>query len=83
MDLFFDETDLSEKIPCEVFLEDALLGDEVEEVLAGLGPLHHDDEGVVALEVVDEPDDAGDAGHPVHQADLQGHAVQPDLGGGL
>ena len=81
MDLFLGLTHLSEEVPGETLLQHTLLRDEVEEVLAGLGALHHDDEGVVALEVVDEPDDAGDAGHAVHETDLQGDAVHADLGG--
>ena len=47
---------LSEEIPGELFLKNALLGDEVEKVFAGLGTLHHDDEAVVALKVVKEAD---------------------------
>ena len=70
---------LAEEVPGEVFLEDALLCDEVEEVLARLGPLHDDDEGVMALKVVDESDNARDVGDPVHEADLQGNLVQSDL----
>ena len=75
----FSGAHLAEKVPGKVLLKDALLCDEVEKVLAGLGPLHHDDEGVVALEVVDEADDAGDVGDAVHEAHLQGNLVQPDL----
>ena len=70
---------LTEEVPCEVLLEDAFLCDEVEEVLARLGSLHDNDEGVMALEVVNKPDDAADPGHTVHEAHLQGHLVQPDL----
>ena len=73
------ESHLAEKVPGEGLLEDALLCDEVEEVLARFGPLHDDDEGVVALKVVDEPDHAGDVGDAVHEADLQGHLVQSNL----
>ena len=72
---------LAKEVSGEVLLEHALLGDEVEEVLARLRPLHDDDEGVVALKVVDESDHAGHVGHAVHEADLQGHLVQSDLQG--
>ena len=47
---------LSEEIPGELLLKNALLGDEVEKVFARLRTLHHDDEAVVALEVVKEAD---------------------------
>ena len=47
---------LAEEVPGKVFLKDALLCDEVKEVLARLGALHHDDKGVVALKVVDKSD---------------------------
>ena len=70
---------LAEEVPGKVFLEDALLCDEVKEVLARLGSLHHDDEGVVALKVVDQPDHPGHVGHPVHEAHLQRHLVQSNL----
>ena len=50
------DTDLAEEVSGELLLEDPLLGDEVEEVLARLGTLHHDDEGVVPLKVVQEAD---------------------------
>ena len=72
---------LAEEVPGEVLLEHALLCDEVEEVLARLGPLHDNDEGVVALKVVDESDHPGHVGHAVHEADLQGHLVQSNLQG--
>ena len=49
-------TNLSEEIPGELLLKNALLGDEVEEVFARLGTLHHDDEAVVPFEVVKEAD---------------------------
>ena len=49
-------TNLSEEIPGELLLKNALLGDEVEKVFARLGTLHHDDEAVVALKVVKEAD---------------------------
>ena len=52
--MFLDiDIHLTKEVPCEALLEDAFLCDEVEEVLARLGSLHDDDEGVVALEVVD------------------------------
>ena len=70
---------LAEKVPGKVFLKDAFLCDEVEEILAGLGPLHDDDEGVMALKVVDKPDHAGDIGDAVHEAHLQGDLVQSNL----
>ena len=43
---------LTKEVPCEVFLEDAFFCDEVKEVLARLGSLHDNDEGVMALKVV-------------------------------
>ena len=49
-------TNLSEEIPGELLLKNALLGDEVEKVFTRLGTLHHDDEAVVALKVVKEAD---------------------------
>ena len=74
--------DLPEEVPRELLLEEALLGDEVEEVLAGLGPLHDDDVGVVALEAVDQLDHAGHpaAGDHVHEAHLQRDTLPAHLG---
>ena len=46
------KTNLSEKVPRQLLLKHPLLGDEVEEVLAGVGPLHDDDEAVDSLEVI-------------------------------
>ena len=48
----------------------ALLRDVVEEVLAGLGPLHDDDEGVVAFKAVNELDDSWGAGDDIHEANF-------------
>ena len=53
------KTNLSEKVSRQLLLEHPLLGDEVEEVLAGVGPLHDDDEAVYPLEVVHQPHHAG------------------------
>ena len=70
---------LSEEIPGELLLKNALLGDEVEKVFTRLRPLHDDDEGVVPLEVVDQLHHALDARHTVHQANLQRNLVKADL----
>ena len=70
---------LPEEAPGQLLFKNSFLCDEVKEVLARLGPLHDNDEGVMALEVVDESDNAGDVGDPVHEADLQGNLVQSDL----
>lgn len=48
---------LNEKVLGELLLETAALRDEVEEILARLWPLHDDDEGIVALEAVQDLDD--------------------------
>ena len=53
--------------------------DEIEEILAWLGPLHDDDEAVGPLEVVDEADDAADASEAGQQANLQRHALTVHL----
>jgi len=37
---------LLEEVSCELFLQHTLLGDEIEEILAGLGSLHHNDVGI-------------------------------------
>jgi hypothetical protein len=51
---------LSEKVSGQLLFQDALLGDEVEEVFAAGGLLHDVDEGVVTLVEVEESDDAAD-----------------------
>jgi len=70
---------LFEEAASELFLQHALLCDEVKEILAGLRALHDDDEGVVALEVVEELDDPLLPAQHVHQANLQRHAFLSDL----
>ena len=55
------KTNLSEKVSRQLLLEHPLLCDKVEEVLAGVGPLHDDDEAVYPLEVVHQPHHAGAA----------------------
>jgi len=70
---------LAEEVSGELFLEDALLGDEVEEVLARLGTLHHDDEGVVPLKVVQEADHPWETSKEVEEADFQGNTRGANL----
>ncbi len=50
---------------------DAPSRDEVEEVLARVRPLQHQDEGVCALVQVQQPDDARDAVDGAEEAHLQ------------
>ena len=50
--------DLPEEVPGQLLLEHAFLGDEVEQVLAGRGLLHHVDEGVDTFVKVKKSDDA-------------------------
>ena len=73
------ETYLSEKVPRQLLLKHPLLCDEVEEVLAGVWPLHDDDEAVHPLEVVHQPHHAGAAAQQVKQAHLQGDFVISNL----
>ncbi|RNA22349.1 hypothetical protein BpHYR1_015701, partial [Brachionus plicatilis] len=47
------------------------LGDVVEQVLAALEPLHHDNEAVSLLQIVEYFDAAFDMAHADHQRDLQ------------
>ena len=47
---------LAKKVASQVFVEHAFLGDKVEQVLAGFGSLHHDNEGVVSFEAVKDLD---------------------------
>ena len=62
-----------------MFLEHPLLRNEVEEVLAGVGPLHDDDEAVHPLEVVHQPHHARAAAQHVKQTHLQGNFVISNL----
>lgn len=57
----------------QLLVEDALLGDEVEEVLDGLGSLEDDDEGVGTLEPFHQLDDTGYRLDASQQRDLQRH----------
>src|SRR6218665_2944757 len=54
--MHFDERleNLTQEVPCLRFVKNALLSDVVEEVLAGVRPIHHDDKTVGLLEVVDQ-----------------------------
>ena len=71
---------LSEKVSGQLLFQTSLLCDEIEEVFAGLRPLHDDDEGVMTFVTVDQSDDAGRAsGHHVHQTDLHGNALAVHL----
>ena len=70
---------LSEEVPGQLLLQHSFLSDEVEQVLAGLGPLHHNNEGVVSFKVIDEADHARDSTHTVHQTNLQRHLIKPNL----
>ena len=63
-------TNLSEKVSRQLLLEHPLLCDEVEEVLAGVWPLHDYDEAVDPLEVVNQPHHAGAAAQQVKQTNL-------------
>ena len=62
-----------------MFLEHPLLRDEVEEVLAGVGPLHDDDEAVHPLEVIHQPHHAWAGAQQVKQTHLQGNFVISNL----
>ena len=73
------KTYLSKKVSRQLLLEHPLLGDEVEEVLAGVRSLHDDDEAVDSLEVVHQPHHAGAAAQHVKQAHLQGNFVISNL----
>ena len=73
------KTNLSEKVPRQLLLKHPLLGDEVEEVLAGVWPLHDDDEAVDPLEVVHQPHHSGAAAQQVKQTHLQGNFVISNL----
>ena len=70
---------LCKEVPGKLLLKHALLSDEVEEVLAGVRPLHHDDEAVDPLEVVHEPHHPRASAEQVQQTDLQWNLVIPDL----
>ena len=64
---------LLEEAPGRALVQADRVGDVVEEVLAVVDALHHQEEAVGHLEVVDQADDAGDVGHLAHQGHLQGH----------
>jgi hypothetical protein len=70
---------LPEKNSGQLFLQDALLGDEVEEVLAVGGLLHHVDEGVVALVEVKQPDDTVDGLNLRQELELKRNSVSVHL----
>ena len=61
---------LAEEVSGEAFLEKAALGDEVEEVFAGLGSLQDEDVGVVSLVKVQQPHHAWDRGHFTQETNL-------------
>ena len=82
LNLIVSQSHLFEEAPGELLLEHPFLRDVVKEILAGLGPLHHDDVGVVAFKVVEQPDDPLFLPQHRHQADLQRHSLLPDLGEG-
>ena len=73
------QTNLSKEVSRKLFLEHPLLRNEVEEVLAGVGPLHDDDEAVHPLEVVHQPHHAWAAAQHVKQTHLQGNFVISNL----
>jgi len=62
--------DLPEEAARLVLLQAAALGDVVEQVLDALRPLHHHDEAVRLLEVVDQSDHAQHAWCTLEQTDL-------------
>lgn len=70
---------LTEKVSRKLFLQHSLLGDKVKQILAGLRPLHHDDEAVVPLEEVEQLNHAVHGADPVHEANLQRNPFQPNL----
>ncbi len=71
--------DLAEEVPRQLLLKHALLRDVVKEVLAGLGPLHDNDEGVMTFKAVDQLDHSRSAGDNVHQAHFQGDPLTANL----
>lgn len=70
---------LNKEIFGQVLVKVSTLGDEVKEVLAGLGSLHHDDERVVPLEAVNHLDNFRTIPQAVQQANLQRHQIIIDL----
>ena len=70
---------LTEEVAGQLLFQHPLFSDVVEEVLAGLWPLHHDDVGVMSLKAVDESDHPGETGHRAHQADLHGNTLSINL----
>ena len=66
---------LPEEVPGKLLFQDSLLGDEVKQVLAVRGLLHHVDEGVVPLVEVDQPDDAVDGLNLRQKLQLKRHSV--------
>lgn len=70
---------LAEKVSGKLFFQHALLRDEVKEILARLRPLHHNDEGVVALKAINELDHPRQSRYDVHKADFQGNALSANL----
>ena len=70
---------LNEEVLSELLVKAASLRDEVEEVLARLRPLHDDDEGVLALEAVQDLDDVRTPEHLPQEANLERNWVAVDL----
>ena len=70
---------LAEKVPCHLLLKHALLSDEVKEVLAWGGLLHHVDEGVLALVEVQQLDDSGHRLNVGEKLQLQGNSLSIEL----
>ena len=69
-DRYFSLTYLSKEAPGHLLFQDVFLSDEIKEVLAGLGPFHDDDEGVVSFEAVQQLDHARNFGDCYHQTHL-------------
>ena len=70
---------LNEEVLSELLVEAASFRDEVEEVLARLRPLHDDDEGVLALEAVQDLDDVRTTEHLPQEANFERNWVAVDL----
>ncbi len=71
--------DLPEEVPGERLGQPPLARDVVEEVLTRLGPLHDQDEGVGALEQVEQADHARHVGHLLQEDDLERDAAAVQL----
>ena len=70
---------LSEEISGQLLFQDALLGDEVEEVFAAGRLLHDVDEGVVTFVEVEKSDDSGDGLNLRQKFQLQGNTMTVHL----